>query len=137
MNYIGIQRLRTQVTFALLLSAAIWSAIPAQAQIDEQVTLPARITQAIDESSLVTLHGNTHPMAQAVYDRGPAPVSMPASRLLLVLTRSTQQEAELQTWLQSVQDPNSPNYRKWLTPEQFGKRYGVSDADLAIVQAWL
>jgi len=69
-----------------------------------------RITGAIDESSLVTLHGSTHPLAQAKFDRGPAPLSMQANRLLMVLARSKQQEAELETYLESVQDANSPNY---------------------------
>jgi len=62
---------------------------------------------------------------------------MPANRLLLVLARSTQQEADLQTWLQSVQDANSPNYHRFLSPDEFGKRFGVGDADLQSIQAWL
>jgi subtilase family serine protease len=62
---------------------------------------------------------------------------MPASRLLLVLTRSTQQEADLQTYLQSVQDANSPNYRKFISPDEFGQRFGVGDSDLQAIQAWL
>jgi subtilase family serine protease len=62
---------------------------------------------------------------------------MPANRLLLILSRSTQQEAELQSYLQSVQDANSPNYRKFLTPEDFGQRFGVNDSDLQTVQSWL
>ena len=68
---------------------------------------------------------------------GPAPISMPANRLLLVLKRSKQQEAELQTYLQSVQDANSPNYHKFMTPQDFGKRFGVGDSDLQTIQSWL
>ena len=98
---------------------------------------PARLTGPIDASSLITLKGNTHPLAQARFDRGPAPLSMPAKRLLLVLQRSTRQEADLQTYLQSVQDSNSPRYRKFLSPEEFGQRFGVADADLQATQAWL
>jgi len=134
---IGLQRFRPHVMIAVLLSAAILPNLPARAQTSEQAYVPARITQAINETSLVTLHSNTHPLAQARYDRGPAPLSMPASRLLLVLQRSGAQEAALATYLQSLHDPSSPNYRKWLTPDQFGKLYGVSDADLATIEAWL
>jgi len=96
-----------------------------------------RIVSVIDESKLVTLRGNTHPLAQSKYDLGPASVSMPASRLVLVLARSTQQEAALQTYLQSVQDANSPNFQKFLSPEAFGKSFGVGDADLQSIQTWL
>jgi len=97
----------------------------------------ARITENIDTSRLVVLRGNTHPLAQPGFDRGLAPLTMPASRLLLVLQRSTQQEADLRTYLQSVQDSNSPNYRRFLSPEEFGLRFGVSDADLQTIQGWL
>ena len=96
-----------------------------------------RITSVIDESSLVALHGNIHPRAQAAYDQGSAPISMSASRLVLVLSRSKQQEAELQTWLQSIQDASSPNYHRFFTPEEFGERFGVGDSDLQSTQSWL
>jgi hypothetical protein len=112
-------------------------AVPAAALGLPQASSQPRITAAIDESSLTTLRGNTHPLAQAKYDRGPAPGSMPASRLILVLARSTRQEADLQTYLESVQDANSPNYHRFLSPEQFGSSFGVGDADLQSIQGWL
>src|SRR5579863_667153 len=93
--------LSSRVLGSIVLLSAVFAA-SASAQVAVHSPQPPRITQAIDESSLVTLHGNTHPLARPKFDRGPAPSSMPASRLLLVLTRSTQQEAELQTYLQSV-----------------------------------
>jgi subtilase family serine protease len=96
-----------------------------------------RITQKINESSLIRLQGNTPPLAQQKYDTGVAPGAKVASRLILVLARSAAQEASLQTWLDSVQDVNSANYRHWLTPDEFGKRFGVSDADLATIESWL
>lgn len=134
---IGLRCFRLQVALALLLVTAMFSSLRVRAQAGEQVILPARVTHAINESSLVTLRGNTHPLAQAKYDHGPAPLSMPANRLQLVLRRSAEQEAALSTYLESVQDPDSANYHKWLTPDQFGKLYGISDADLATVQNWL
>jgi hypothetical protein len=134
---IGLQRFRLHVMIAVLLSVAMLPNLPACSQTTEQAYVPARITQAINETSLVTLHSNTHPLAQARYDRGPAPLSMPASRLLLVLQPSGAQQAALATYLQSLHDPSSPSYRKWLTPDQFGKLYGVSDADLATIETWL
>jgi hypothetical protein len=121
--------------FALCLGSS--SSSIALAQDQEQTPAPARITQKVNESSLVRLRGNTAPLAQPRYDAGVAPGSKVASRLILVLTRSAAQEASLQTWLDSVQDVNSANYHQWLTPEDFGKRFGVSDADLATVESWL
>ncbi len=93
--------------------------------------------QAADAARFVTLQGNTHPLAQPQFDRGAVPASMPAERLLLVLRRSPDAEAALQTYLDAVQNPRSPLFRKFITPDQFGKLYGPPDKDLNIVQAWL
>jgi len=121
--------------FALFLG---FSSSPlAVAQEQDIVPVEARISQTISDLSLVTLRGNTPPQSRLKNDLGPAPAAKVADRLILVLSRSAAQEASLQTWMDSVQDANSPNYRKWVTPDQFGKRFGVSDADLASVTNWL
>ena len=130
-------RLLSLVSPAILLAFTATVAIPASAQALKDSSQPPRITHIVDESSLVTLRGNTPPLAQSKFDQGPAPASLPAPRMLLVLTRSTQQEADLQTYLQSVQNADSPSYRKFLTPDEFGSRFGVSDTDLQAVQTWL
>ena len=122
---------------AFFLTYSLFLATPARAQGLPHSSRQPRIVENIDESSLVTLRGNTHPLAQPRYDRGPAPVSMPASRLLMILSRSTQQEAELETYLQSVQDPDSPIYHKFLSPDDFGKEFGVGDNDLQSIESWL
>lgn len=115
----------------------VFSSIAAGAQQQQVASPAARITQKIDETSLTPLRGNTSPLALAKNDLGPALGSKAASRLILVLTRSAAQEASLKTWLSSVQDANSSNFHQWLTPEEFGRRFGVSAGDLATVQAWL
>ncbi len=97
----------------------------------------ARITQALDESQLTVLKGNTYPMARAQYDRGPAPASLPMNRMLLVLRRSPEQEAALEQLLDQQQDRTSPNYHQWLTPQQFGQQYGPADQDIQTVTSWL
>jgi hypothetical protein len=58
-------------------------------------------------------------------------------RMLLVLKRSPDQETALRKLLDDQQDKNSPNYHKWLTPEQFGTHFGPSDADLQTITSWL
>ncbi len=95
------------------------------------------ITRPVDDSSLVTLRGNVHPLARTQFDRGPAPVSLGAQRQLLVLKRSPQQERELQQYLASLEDKNSPNFHRFLTPEQFGQQYGPAQQDVAQVVSWL
>jgi subtilase family serine protease len=95
------------------------------------------ITQAVDETKLTTLSGNTHPLARPQYDQGAAPASLALDHMLLVLKRSPEQQAALETLLAQQQDRSSPNYHKWLTPEQFGEQFGPSDQDVQAVTAWL
>jgi len=95
------------------------------------------ITQAIDETQLTRLKGNTHPLARPVFDLGMAPASLPMERMLLVLKRSPEQESALRKLLDDQQDKGSPKYHKWLTPEQFGKQFGPTDNDVQTITGWL
>jgi hypothetical protein len=103
----------------------------------QTVNVPSRITEAIDNKTRVTLRGNTHPLARPEYDRGAAPDSLPMERMLLVLTRSPEREAALTTLLDEQQDKSSPNFHRWLTPEEFGRQFGAPDADIQAVTGWL
>jgi len=90
------------------------------------------------ESGLMTpLAGNVHPLAQAQYDQGPADESRLISPITLVLKRSAGQQAALDILLRDQQDPGSSQYHRWLTPDQFGERFGFSQADLKSVSTWL
>jgi len=95
------------------------------------------ITQPVDGARLTVLNGNTHPLARAEFDQGTAPASLPMQRMLLVLKRSPEQESALRALLDSQQDKASPNYHKWITPEEFGKQFGPAESDVQAVTAWL
>ena len=99
--------------------------------------VPSRIREAVDNTKLMILRGNTHPMARAEFDRGAAPASLPMEHMMLVLARSPQQEAALETLMAQQQDRSSSNYHKWLTPEQFGQQFGPSDQDIQTITSWL
>jgi len=103
----------------------------------QQPIVPARILQSVDETKRTVLRGNTSPLARAQFDRGAAPPDLPMNRMLLVLKRSPEQEAALQKLLDDQQDKASPNYHKWLTPEQFGQQFGPNDSDMRTVTLWL
>jgi hypothetical protein len=92
---------------------------------------------SIDESSLVVLTGNHHPLATAANDRGEVAPDLPMDRMLLVLTRDATAEAELQQILASQQDKSSPDFHAWLSPSEFGERFGVAKSDLQKLTAWL
>ena len=67
-------------------------------------------------------------------DRRPA---QPLDRMLLALQRSPDQEAALLKLLDDQQDRSSPQYHKWVTPEQFGQQFGPADSDIQAVTSWL
>jgi len=95
------------------------------------------INQPVMESQLTTLRGNTHPLARPQFDIGAAAPDLPLQRMLLVLKRSPQQGAALQKLLDDQQDKASPNYHKWLTPDEFGVQFGAADQDVQQVSGWL
>jgi Pro-kumamolisin, activation domain len=121
---------------ALSLVLASLSLLPAGAFAQTSNVAP-RITQAIDETSLVTISSSVHPLAQAKYDRGPVADSQPIHRGLLLLQRSPEQEAALRQLMDGQQSKSSPNYHQWLTPQQMGQLYGPAQADIQTVSSWL
>lgn len=102
-----------------------------------QTPVPARITQAIDETQLVRMKGNVHPLARPELDQGPVGDATPMKRMMLLLRRSPEQEAALQQFMAEQLSKESPNFHKWLTPQQFGAQYGPADSDIQTVTSWL
>ncbi len=99
--------------------------------------IPTRIADAIDENKLVKLPGNVHPLARPEFDRGAVSDAQPLHRMLLLLQRSGEQETALRQLLDDQQSKASPFYHNWLTPDQFGKQFGPTDADVQAVTQWL
>src|SRR5260370_7896920 len=96
-----------------------------------------RITRSIDDQDRVRLPGSRHPLAVRQYDTGAVRPGLVLERMILVLTPDTAQQQELDALLESQHDPSSPGYQQWLTPEEFGSRFGASERDLAEVERWL
>ena len=57
--------------------------------------------------------------------------------MTLLLKRSPQQQADLDALLLRQQMPGSADFHKWLSPQQFGERFGVAEADMNKVIIWL
>ncbi|MFZ0479698.1 MAG: S53 family peptidase, partial [Terriglobales bacterium] len=55
---------------------------------------------------------------------------------LLTVPTATQQKA-LNKLLADQQNPHSASYRKWLTPEQYADRFGLSQNDVQKLSTWL
>jgi pseudomonalisin len=114
------------------------SSLNAQTAFDfDQVRPQNRVPGAVDDNARIPLRGNRHPLARAEYDEGRMPAETPLERIMLSLAPDPQQQQALDAMLRAQQDPQSPWFRKWLTPEEFGSRFGVSDSDLQAVVSWL
>ena len=98
---------------------------------------PARIHTEIGNAEQATLQHSLHPLAQAQFDAGRMPADTRLNGVTLVFNRSAEQQTALQALMAAQQNPASPLYHQWLTPEQFAARFGMADADLARVQTWL
>jgi subtilase family serine protease len=120
----------------LTLSTVILTFLSGELRAQTASSAASRIS-AIDESSLVVLTGNRHPLATPATDRGEVAADLPMERMLLVLTRDTTAESALQNRLAAQQDKSSPDFHAWLSPAQFGERFGASKADLQKLAAWL
>jgi subtilase family serine protease len=96
-----------------------------------------RITQSVDDRTLVRQYHTTHPFATSANDRGRVAAELAMDRMLLVLESGPEQEAALEQLLAEQQDPSSPHYLEWLTPQQFGERFGASQQDLDVIANWL
>ncbi len=128
--------LGVSVSLAFSIALAFACGLNAFAQPSQARALP-QITSAVDESKLVVLHGNTHPLANAQNDRGAVAAALPMQRMLLVLKRPVQQDKALAQAIAEMHRPGSKNFHQWFTPEQIGAAYGVADEDVNKVTAWL
>jgi subtilase family serine protease len=96
-----------------------------------------RISSEINNSEQAALKGSLHPMAQAQFDAGRMPAATKLEGIRIVFRRSAAQEADLKALIAAQQNPASPLYHQWLTPDQFAVRFGMAQADLDKVAGWL
>ena len=58
-------------------------------------------------------------------------------QLKLEVTLALRNKAGLEQLIEAQQDPNSPLYHQWLTPQEFTARFGPTQQDAAAVTQWL
>src|SRR5271157_506940 len=102
-----------------------------------QTAAPRRVTERIDESRRTTLVGHVRPFLKNAIDRGPVDGSEQVGLITLMLSRTAQQQQDLDALVDQLHNKNSTNYHKWLTPEEFGARFSPADEDVAAVKGWL
>jgi subtilase family serine protease len=83
------------------------------------------------------VQGTIHPKVKMAADLGEAPADKALDSLSLRFSMTSAQSAALSQLLADQQNPSSPRYHQWLTPEQFGAEFGMSQNDLASATSWL
>jgi subtilase family serine protease len=96
-----------------------------------------RIAQRVDNTRITRLGHTTHPLTRSGRDLGRAALDLPMERIQMQLTSSPEQQAALEQWLALQHDAASPHFQEWLSPEQFGERFGPARQDIDAVVEWL
>lgn len=96
-----------------------------------------RILSDISNSQMTVLRGSLLPQANPEFDAGRMPADTRLNGISVYFKRSAAQEADLQALLAAQQDPASPLYHQWLTPDQFAARFGMAQQDIDAVNNWL
>jgi len=119
---------RNVLWVAIVVGVALVSAMPSFA---------GGLVRVVDDRDTVVLNGNVHPLARAEYDAGAVELSLPMERMILALQIPAEKRAALDQLLAEQQDPSSPNFHRWLTPEEFGEQFGPSQEEISTVTDWL
>ncbi len=115
-----------------------WIAAFALASTAVAAQTPApRIRSEISNVAVSPLRATQQPLGSTQFDAGRMPSDAKLNGMSIVFNRSTAQEAHLQALIAAQQDPRSPQYHQWLSPEQFGARFGMAQSDMDKVQTWL
>jgi|SRR5579872_189104 len=96
-----------------------------------------RVTRPLSGGPRVTLKGNVHRNALPEYDAGPVDPAMRLGSITLLTVPTAEQEKALSKLIADQQNPKSPQYHKWLTPEQWADQFGLSQKDMQQITSWL
>jgi hypothetical protein len=115
-------------------------ALPSWAQLDPALSAihpQDRIRNKINERTLHQLVGTVHALARPENDTGRASANQALHGMILVLQKDATQQAALDQLTAAQQDPQSPQFHQWLTPESYGEHFGVSLHDQQQLVQWL
>lgn len=122
-----IRRSRLAISVLLLAGTSALAAAPPAAP----------LSGPIDARDRVALAGSVDPRVAGSRDLGTMDGTTVIHGVSLYFKPSPAQQAQLDALLAAQQTPGSPDFHAWLTPQQFGARFGLADAYLRMISAWL
>src|SRR5580700_9600377 len=99
--------------------------------------LGSALVAGINANAAVTLPGTANPGTQSAEDLGRMAPATPLDGMTMYFQPTAEQQAELDALVKAQQTPGSPEYHQWLTPAAFASLFGLSNSDMAKVEAWL
>jgi hypothetical protein len=96
-----------------------------------------RIVTEVKNEQRVAVEGTTPSFVAFSAETGRLPGGQNLGRMILQLTATEEQEQAAEKLLSDLHDPSSPSFHKWLTPSEFGQKFGVAEPDATKVQQWL
>lgn len=103
---------------------------------DTQPVSRDRILVPIDSAQTTAVRHTAHPLARPQFDQGRTDTAKQLSGVSVAFRLSPAQQADLTQLLRDQQNRSSPSYHKWLTPDQYAARFGMTQNDLLKVTSW-
>ena len=98
---------------------------------------PDRISGPIASGQTVKLGGGVTLAARRGIDHGSVDPSLKMPYITMVTVPSAAQKKAATQLFIDQQNPHSAHYHKWLTPEQYANRFGLSPSDIGKITSWL
>jgi hypothetical protein len=96
-----------------------------------------RLSAPIDARNRIILRGSRNPRIEGLVNDGAVPDSMRVSGITLRFKPTYDQSLDLERLLEDQQNPESPLFHRWLTPEQYAERFGLAQGDFDQISAWI
>ena len=122
----------------LLVAVGACSTPPGSTSTHGAASQPASTSAATTTASgRTSLLRSVHPSARPERDDGRMDAAAVLRSASLYFQPSPEQRDAREARLLAVQNPASPVYHQWLTPEQYAARFGATPETVARVSAWL
>jgi len=121
-----LRRIPASAALLSLLSSCVFTADAAD-----------RITGPINTRQRIPLQNGVPRLAQSRFEAGPLDPTAVLDHVQILFKPSTAQQGDLDRFLAAQRNPASPDFRRWLTPEQFADRFGLTPSDHSRIAAWL
>jgi hypothetical protein len=118
---------------AFLLALSLCVFLPSEGQTSRK----PMITGPVDNGATVVLAGSRHQLAQPRFDVGAVEPGLKMTRVVLALAPAKDMQDQLQVLLNHQQDRTSADFHHWLTPEEFGQKFGPAPEDILAIKGWL